>query len=91
MLRAARFAAKLGFSVHEDTLNPMRELADLLGGVPAARLFDECPKLFLSGHAAASLDRLVAFGLLPHLLPQTADELQREPDGAARTIVAPWA
>ena len=87
MLRAARFAAKLGFNVHEDTLNPMRNLADLLSGVPAARLFDECSKLFLSGHAAASLDRLVAFGLLPHLLPQTADELQREPEGAAARLL----
>ncbi len=87
MLRAARFAAKLGFSVHEDTLNPMRELADLLAGVPAARLFDECSKLFLSGHAAASLDRLVAFGLLPHLLPQTAQELQRAPDGAPARLL----
>jgi poly(A) polymerase len=87
MLRAARFAAKLGFNVHEDTLNPMRELADLLAGVPAARLFDECSKLFLNGHAAASLDRLVAFGLLPHLLPQTADELQRDPEGAAARLL----
>jgi poly(A) polymerase len=87
MLRAARFAAKLGFTVHEATLEPMRELADLLGGVPAARLFDECSKLFLSGHGAASLNRLVAFGLLPHLLPQTADELRRDPEGPAARLL----
>ncbi len=87
MLRAARFAAKLGFTVHDDTLHPMRELADLLAGVPAARLFDECSKLFLSGHGSASLDRLVAFGLLPHLLPATANELRREPDGAAARLL----
>ncbi len=87
MLRAARFAAKLGFTVHDETLEPMRELADLLEGVPAARLFDECSKLFLSGHAVASLDRLVAFGLLPHLLPHTARELQCEPDGPAARLL----
>ncbi|MEI6458164.1 MAG: polynucleotide adenylyltransferase PcnB [Pseudomonadota bacterium] len=87
MLRAARFAAKLGFTVHQDTLQPMQELAELLGGVPAARLFDECSKLFLSGHGAASLDRLVAFGLLPHLLPQTAQELRRAPDGPASRLL----
>jgi poly(A) polymerase len=87
MLRAARFAAKLGFTVHEDTLDPMYSLAELLAGVPAARLFDECSKLFLSGHGVASLDRLVAFGLLPHLLPQTAEELRRDPQGPGARLL----
>jgi len=87
MLRAARFAAKLGFSIHPDTFTPMQELAELLGGVPAARLFDESLKLFLAGHGVASFDRLRNFGLLAHLLPATAQELDRDPDGPFSRLV----
>ena len=88
LLRAARFAAKLGFEVHPATREPMTPLAPLLAGVPAARLFDECTKLFLSGHAAASLARLREFDLLAHLFPALAEELAHEPDGAAARILA---
>ena len=41
LLRAVRFAGKLGFNIHPDTEAPMRELAPLLASVPPARLFDE--------------------------------------------------
>jgi poly(A) polymerase len=88
MLRAARFAAKLGFTLHAATRAPMSGLAPLLAGVPAARLFDETLKLFLSGHAAASLDRLREFELLPHLLPAVAAELALAPDGPAARLLA---
>ena len=87
LLRAARFAAKLGFTLHAETRAPMRELAPLLAGVPAARLFDECLKLFLSGHAVAAFARLQEFDLLPHLLPALAEELAREPDGEAARLL----
>jgi len=79
LLRAARFAAKLGFVLHPDTQAPMQELAPLLTGVPAARLFDETLKLFLSGHAVASLDRLREFNLLEPLLPGVASVLSGDP------------
>ena len=87
MLRAARFAAKLGFTMHPGTRAPMTELAELLGGVPAARLFDETNKLFLAGHGVASLDSLIDFDLLPHLLPATAAELARDPQGPAAKLL----
>jgi poly(A) polymerase len=87
MLRAARFAAKLGFTLHVNTRAPMRALAPLLAGVPAARLFDECLKLFLGGHAMASLEVLREFELLPHLFPAVAEELEHEPDGVAARLL----
>ena len=87
MLRAARFAAKLGFTLHAGTRAPLRSLAPLLAGVPAARLFDECTKLFLSGHAVAGFARLREFELLPHLVPALAAELEREPDGLAARVL----
>jgi len=82
MLRAARFAAKLGFDVHPDTAEPIPRLAHLIDGVPAARLFDEFLKLFHSGHALASYRELRRFGLFEHLFPATARWLG--PGGDAR-------
>jgi poly(A) polymerase len=69
MLRAARFEAKLGFSLDPATAAPITSLADLLGGVPPARLFDETLKLFLTGHGARSYEVLRRRGLLSALLP----------------------
>ncbi len=62
MLRAARFEAKLGFSIDAATAAPIGELRELLAGVPPARLFDETLKLFLGGHGASSFRVLRARG-----------------------------
>lgn len=72
MLRAARFAAKLGFTIAPETAAPIRDLGPLLADVPAARLFDEVLKLFQTGHAVASLDQLIEYDLLKYLLPSVA-------------------
>jgi len=69
MLRAARFEAKLGFSLDRATAAPIASLAELLGGVPPARLFDETLKLFLTGHGVRSYEVLRRRGLLAALLP----------------------
>ena len=39
MLRAIRFAAKLGFTIEEKTEKPINELAHLLESISTARLF----------------------------------------------------
>ena len=84
MLRAARFAAKLGFKLHADTEQPIAELSSLLAGIPPARLIDECVKLFHTGHGAASLSELVRLDLLRWLLPPLHEALSHaEDDGAA--------
>lgn len=69
MLRAVRFAAKLGFGIDEATRAPIASLAPLLSNVPAARLFDEMLKLLMSGHSLACLKRLRAEGLHHGMLP----------------------
>ena len=69
MLRAARFAAKLGFTIDERTRKPIREMASLLENVPASRVYEEMQKLLLSGHAATSLRQLRSEGLHHGLLP----------------------
>ena len=78
MLRAVRFAAKLGFGIAPDTAEPIKALASLLRDVPPARLFDETLKLFQSGHAVRSLELLIEDGLLEYLFPYTAEALAKD-------------
>ncbi|WP_244814348.1 polynucleotide adenylyltransferase PcnB [Caballeronia sp. Lep1P3] len=80
MLRVVRFAAKLGFEIDEATRAPIKELADLMDNVPAARLFDEMLKLLLSGHALACLTRLRQEGLHHGVLP-LLDVVLEQPHG----------
>ena len=69
MLRAARLAAKLGFTIDVGTEAPIAELAPLLDNVPTARLFDEMLKLLFSGHALNGIEKLRALGLHTGILP----------------------
>lgn len=80
MLRVVRFAAKLGFEIEDATRAPIKEMADLINNVPAARLFDEMLKLMLSGHALACLKRLRQEGLHHGLLP-LLDVVLEQPHG----------
>jgi poly(A) polymerase len=87
MLRAARLAAKLGFSIAPDAAAPIPELAHLLSAAPPARLFDECLKMFLAGHAESSFLLLEQLGLLPALFPETATALATNRSGALRAML----
>lgn len=87
MLRAARFEAKLGFSIEPATAEPMARLSELLAGVPAARLFDETLKLFLTGHGARSYAVLKQRGLLEVLLPNLAEFVRRYPGSAPERML----
>jgi len=87
MLRAARFAAKLGFTLHPGTEAPIGQLAYMLDRMPSARLFDETLKLMLSGHGEASLEWLIRLELLPHLMPDVAAALEAAPESAGAKLV----
>lgn len=69
IIRAVRFAAKLGFSLEPSTAAPVRELGALLANVPASRLFDEMVKLLQTGHALASIEALRQHGLHRGVFP----------------------
>ena len=79
MLRAVRFAAKLDFSIESNTEGLIKRLANLLDGVPPARLFDEVLKLFLSGFGAKTYELLQQHGLFEHLFPQSAAAFRLPP------------
>ena len=78
MLRVARFAAKLGFSVDPATQEAIGECRHLLADIPSARLFDEAIKLFMSGHAAETFEQLRRHDLLETLFPEAVDALDLE-------------
>jgi poly(A) polymerase len=87
MLRAARLAAKLGFTIDEATRGPIAEMADLLQNVPSARLFDEMLKLLLSGHSVECVRQLRAEGLHHGLLPML-DVILDQPLGEKFVYIA---
>lgn len=78
MLRAARLAAKLDFTIAPETAEPFKRLGPLLSDAPPARLFDESLKLFLSGYGLASFHALQTHALLEHVFASTARSLKSE-------------
>lgn len=87
MLRAARFEAKLDFTLEPPTAEPIDRLRGLLAGVPAARLFDETLKLFLTGHGERSYEVLRARSLLEVLFPSVERYLRARPDGVVEQLL----
>ena len=70
MLRAARFASQLGFSVSADTVEAMTEMADRIEIVSAERVRDELVKLLTADDPRAGLELLVETGLADRILPE---------------------
>ena len=78
MLRAVRFAGKLGFTIDESVVDAMRGHTDLLTNVPAARLFDEFLKLFQAGFAERTFNLLREHKLFGELFPATEEALSKD-------------
>jgi poly(A) polymerase len=72
LLRAVRFAARLGFSIDPATFDAMRRHAALIARVSAERVRDELVRILTEGGAAYGLDLLDESGLLAALLPEVA-------------------
>ncbi|THV26726.1 CCA tRNA nucleotidyltransferase [Glycomyces paridis] len=73
MLRAARFAAQLGFAVEPATLDAMRRMAPELSRITAERIRDEFVKLMLAPDPVVGLRLLVDTGLAAQFLPELPD------------------
>ena len=87
MLRALRFAAKLGFKIHPDSAELISEMGELLIEIPAARLFDEVLKLFHGGDARRTFEVLEQYRLLEYLFPDTASCLRSTSFPFARSLL----
>jgi len=87
MLRAVRFAAKLGFRLGDETAAAIPECAPLLAEIPPARLYEEVLKMFLGGAAAQSFELLNHFDLFKYLFVESADLFNQDPMAPAAQLV----
>jgi len=85
MLRAVRFAGKLGFTIDESVVEAMRGHTGLLTNVPAARLFDEFLKLFQAGFAEVTFNLLREHKLFGELFPALRNSDKRVAAGKSVT------
>lgn len=70
MMRAARFAAQLGFALAPRVVTAMTERAATIEIVSAERIRDELVKLLLAPRPRAGLEILVRTGLAAYILPE---------------------
>lgn len=87
MLRAVRFAGKLGFRIDKQSESAIRELGYLLEEAASARLFDESLKLLLSGNGVATYELLRHYYLFGHLYPDTELVLAEEENHFPHTLL----
>ena len=80
MLRAIRFATKLDMKISDDTKAPIKELSSLMANIPAARLFEEFLKMFISGKAVANFEQLRSYNLFGYFFPAVEQALNNEQD-----------
>ena len=71
MLRAVRFAARLGFEIEQETFEAIYNRADKIRRVSAERIREELEKILTDRKRADGFDMLRSTGLLPHLWPQS--------------------
>ncbi|MEZ9822248.1 polynucleotide adenylyltransferase PcnB, partial [Shewanella sp. 10N.286.45.A1] len=81
MLRAVRFATKLDMTIESAAADPIHDLASLLKGIPAARMYEEVLKLFFAGKAAQNYNMMRDFGLFEPLFPLVDAQLNEAPHG----------
>ncbi len=76
ILRAIRLSCKLNLTIEPKTAAPIKELAALLAHVSSARLWDECNKMLLAGHAQATWQSLYERNVAGYMFEQTVASLQ---------------
>ena len=87
MLRAVRFAVKLGFKLDTDCEQSIHSSARLLSSIPSARLYDETLKLFMFGYALQTFEMLRHYGLFQVLFPDTERSLRNESNHFPRQLL----
>ena len=72
LLRAVRFAARLGFAIEPATLAAIRRHHSAIAKVSAERVRDELSRMLTEGGARYGFELLDATGLIEDLLPEVA-------------------
>lgn len=80
MLRAIRFAARLGFKIERKTWKSiLRHHEEIFKSSPV-RIFEELSKLFVFGSGAGAMRLLMSSGLLEDLMPGISSYLSKSKD-----------
>lgn len=87
MLRAIRFAAKLGFKIAPASAEVLPRLAPVLHNVSPARMFEEVLKLFHGGNALDTYELLRHYHLFEQLFPATDVSLASEEEHFPLTLL----
>lgn len=72
MLRAVRFAARLGFEIEAGTMDAIRTLAPQINRISAERIRDELVRILTEGGARRGFELLDSSGLLLEILPEVS-------------------
>ena len=70
MLRAVRFCAQLGFTMHPETFAAVCANASRVQSVSAERVASELSKMFTSGRADVAFHLLLSTGLAQYVMPE---------------------
>ncbi len=70
MMRAARFAAQLGFEIEQQSLLKMKEMADRIQIISQERISDEFLKILASDNPSIGLNVLYISGLMKWIFPE---------------------
>ncbi|MCI0689773.1 MAG: hypothetical protein L0Y54_21425, partial [Sporichthyaceae bacterium] len=81
IIRAAKFAGRLGFALEQPTYEAMAEVAPDLSRAAPPRLLEEILRLLRGGHALESFQILRDIGALKVILPVIAEFLREAPEG----------
>ena len=78
IIRAIRFMSAMELDCTDSLKDDIYGLANLLEEVPTARRYEEVLKLFFTGSASKTFDKLVEYKVLKYLLPATSRYLEEE-------------
>lgn len=87
MLRAVRFAAKLGFNIDKESLDPIGVLKNDILNAHSSRLYEELQKLWISEEAEQGYQLMRKTGLFQVLFPEVDQWLSKEDDNFPHTFL----
>jgi poly(A) polymerase len=87
MLRAIRFSNKLNMKISAETEAPIKTLAPLMESIPAARMFEEFLKMFISGKAVANFTALREYDLFQYFFPALDQALNQEQQNGRQEVL----
>lgn len=73
LMRAVRFATRLGFEIESATMDAMRCCAGMLGKISIERIRDEFSRILTGPDRRRGVELLVDTGLMHHIVPEVYD------------------